>query len=353
MAFSIAVASTTHVSIQGENFLINGRPTYEGRTWRGHAIEGLLMNARLVQATFDDVNPETRSRWAYPDTGVWDAERNVREFLAAMPLYRTHGLLGLAVNLQGGSPEGYSKTQPWENNAFNPNGSLRPAYAERMGRVIEFADQLGMVVILGYFYFGQDQRLTDEAAVIRAVDESTNWILENGWRNVIVELNNECDVRAYDHAILKPDRIAELITRVRSTTRDGQRLLVSTSFKGDTVPSPEVVVASDFVLVHGNGVDRPERIVEMVEATRDLQGYTPKPIVFNEDDHFGFDLPKNNFISAVSARAGWGFFDFRMEGEGYDAGYQNVPVNWGISSDRKIGFFKLLAEITNAHPASP
>ncbi len=59
----------TRVGIDGDRFLINGRPTYEGRTWREHRIEGLLMNARLVQGTFDDLNPETRSRWAYPDTG--------------------------------------------------------------------------------------------------------------------------------------------------------------------------------------------------------------------------------------------------------------------------------------------
>src|SRR3712207_7267903 len=33
-------------------------------------------------------NPETRSRWAYPDAGAWDAERNTREFLEAMPQWR-------------------------------------------------------------------------------------------------------------------------------------------------------------------------------------------------------------------------------------------------------------------------
>ena len=49
----------TKVSIVGEAFHINGRPTYEGRTWHGHKIEGLLLNARLVQGIFDDLNPET------------------------------------------------------------------------------------------------------------------------------------------------------------------------------------------------------------------------------------------------------------------------------------------------------
>ncbi|MBT5900504.1 MAG: hypothetical protein HOH58_00165 [Opitutaceae bacterium] len=359
LALTLAFAGTlsahsfepaTAVTIAGDKFLINGKPTYEGLTWRDQSIEGRLFNARLVQATFDDENPATRDRWAYPDTGVWDAERNVREFLAAMPTYRRHGLLGLAVNLQGGSPEGYSKNQPWENNAFNPDGTMRPAYQDRMGRVIEFADQLGMVVILGYFYFGQDERLTDEAAVINAVDSATQWILQHGWTNVIIEVNNECDVRAYQHDILMPDRVPELIARVRSHERDGRRLLVTTSFKGNTVPSDEVVAASDYVLVHGNGVHDHKRIVEIVEETRELPSYEPKPIVFNEDDHYGFDVPHNNFTAAISAGASWGYFDYRMDGEGYDEGHQSVPVNWGLSSERKRGFFRLLAEITQSNP---
>ena len=66
----------------------------------------------MVQATFDDLNPETAKRWAYPDSGMWDAERNVREFIAAMPVWKAHGLLAVTVNFQVGSPEGYSKAQP-------------------------------------------------------------------------------------------------------------------------------------------------------------------------------------------------------------------------------------------------
>src|SRR5690242_8381260 len=105
----------TEVSIQGDQFLINGKPTYPGRVYQGMRIEGLLMNVRAVQATFDDRNPETRGKWAYPDTKKWDPERNTREFLAALPEWKRHGVLAFTINLQGGSPEGYSQNQPWEN----------------------------------------------------------------------------------------------------------------------------------------------------------------------------------------------------------------------------------------------
>jgi hypothetical protein len=162
-----------------------------------------------------------------------------------------------------------------------------------------------------------------------------------------VEINNECNVR-YDHAILKPPRVHELIERVQAVRRDGRRLLVSTSYGGGTIPGDNVARAADFLLLHGNGVSDPDKLAAMVRRTRAVPGYTPKPILFNEDDHFEFARPRNNFIAAVSERASWGFFDFRMKNEGFDEGYQSVPVNWGLSSERKRGFFNLLAEMTGS-----
>jgi len=335
----------TEVSIVGEEFYINGKPTYDGRFWQGNKIQGLLLNARLVQGIFDDRNPETVGQWAYPDTRQWDAERNTREFVAAMPDWERHGLLAFTLNLQGGSPQGYSKAQPWYNSAIEADGSLRGDYMGRLERILDRADQLGMVVILGYFYFGQDQTLRDESAVVRAVDNVTRWILEHNYCHVLVELNNECNGK-YDHAILKPDRVHELIERVKRTERNGRRLLASTSYGGGKIPGENVLKASDFILIHGNGVSNPDSITGMVLCTRRMPGYTAKPILFNEDDHFDFDKPKNNFVASVRAYASWGYFDYRMKGEGFDEGYQSVPVHWGISSERKRGFFKLLSQMT-------
>src|SRR5271165_6502612 len=74
-----AGARLTEVTIHGDAFWLNGQPTYRGRTWRGQSIEGLLLNSRMVQGIFDDLEPRTRRLWAYPDTGVWDSERDTRE----------------------------------------------------------------------------------------------------------------------------------------------------------------------------------------------------------------------------------------------------------------------------------
>jgi hypothetical protein len=331
-------ARRTEVSIRDDAFLINRIPTYVGRTWNGKKIEGLLLNSRMVQGTFDDLNPETRKRWAYPDTNAWDPERNTREFLAAMPEWRRHGLLAITLNLQGGSPEGYSKDQPWHNSAFTEDGSLRPEYLARFERILDRADELGMVAILGLFYFGQDGRLKNEAAVIRGLDLALDWLRSKGYRNVLVEVDNECNVR-YGHAILKPERIHELIERTR---RKG--FLAGVSYGGGTIPKENVVRASDFLLIHGNGVGEPQKIAEMVRKSRAVPGYRPMPILFNEDDHFDFDQPACNFTAAVGEYGSWGYFDPGKND--YSEGYQSPPVNWSLNTDRKRAFFAKLKEIT-------
>lgn len=348
-AYSPVLTGHTKVSIVGDEFFLNGQPTYAGRTWQGHKIEGLLLNARMVQGIFDDLNPDTAGFWAYPDTGRWDAERNTREFIAAMPEWRRHGLLAFTLNLQGGSPRGYVAKQPWHNSAFNADGSLRPDYLTRLARILDRADELGMVVILGYFYFGQDERLADEAAVLHATDVATQWIFDRGYGNVLVEINNECNIR-YDHAILQPPRVHELILRVRTAQRNGRRLLVGTSYGGGTLPQENVVRASDFLLLHGNGIADPQRIAAMVREARQVPGYRPMPVLFNEDDHYNFGAPMNNFVAAVGEYASWGLYDYRRKGEKYNEGYQDLPADWGISSERKRGFFQLVGEISGVQP---
>jgi len=334
----------TRVEIDGEKFLVNGEPTYKGRTYREYPIEGLLLNSRMVQATFDDENPETRSRWAYPDTGVWNPDRNTRELLEALPVYRAHGLLGITVNFQGGNPRGYGGQQPWENNAFTAEGDLKPAYLDRMKQVLDRANEIGMAVILGVFYFGQDERLKDEAAVVRALDNAVMWVLGCGYEHVLIEVNNECNVKRYEHEILMPQRVSELVERVKATTHNGRRLRVGASYGGGFIPLENVVRASDFLLIHGNGVSDPKRIAEMVDQTRLVPGYRPMPILFNEDDHFDFEKAENNFVAAVSRRASWGLLDIGENN--YRDGYQSPPVHWGLSTERKRGFFRLLKEMT-------
>jgi hypothetical protein len=347
----------TDVAIRDDGFVINGDPTYAGRAWNGLKIEGLLFNARMVQATFDDLNPETAGKWAYPDTGKWDPERQNREFVAALEEYRSHGILAVTVNFQGGNPSGYSPNQPWHNSAFREDGSMRPEYLERMRRVLDRADEMRMVVILGIFYFGQDERLKDESAVIAGFDNALGWVVDGGWRNVIIEVDNECDIDgvipsaekthfSYQHPILRAPRVHELIERGKRVSGKGGHLLVGTSFCGGSVPTANIVGASDFILIHGNGVTDPSRIAGIVRETRKVPGYRPMPILYNEDDHFDFDKPRNNMLAAVGEYASWGYYDPGKND--YVDGYQSPPTNWGLNTDRKRSFFAKVKEITGS-----
>lgn len=338
--------SKTIISIEGENFLINNEMTLKGITWNGINMEGLLPNSRMVQGIFNDENAETVERWVYPDTRTWDPDRNTNEFIEAMDDWYAHGLLAFTINLQGGSPQGYSKVQPWENNAFEPDGSLRPAYMGRLKKILDKADEIGMIPIVGLFYFGQDERLQDDEAVRTAVDNAVTWILDQGYENVLIEVANECNNVKYEREIIKQENIHQLIEQVKGISKNGRRLLVGTSFNGNTIPPGNVVEVSDFILIHGNGVKQPERITEMVNIVREMPEFKPMPIVFNEDDHFDFDQPENNMLAAFRAHASWGYFDYRMEDEGFENGYQSVPVDWGINSERKKAFFGKLKEIT-------
>jgi hypothetical protein len=347
-AESPPIARRTTLTISGDSFLINGEPTFKGRTWRGHRIEGLLPNARLVQGIFDDTNPATNAQWAYPDTGKWDADRNTREFVAAMPAWRQRGLLGITLNLQGGSPLGYGN-KGWINTAFAADGSLKPAYFQRLELILNRADELGMIVILGLFYFGQAQNLQDEAAVLRATDLALAWLHDRGYRNIIIEVCNEARERGYHHDILRLSVMPAMLQRMRAVEHNGWRFPVSVSLSGGEVPTTEIVAASDVILIHGNNkgtvVTTPARIREMIAQTRALPGFRSMPVVINEDDHYAFDQPDNNFIAATENHVSWGFFDFRRAGEPMTDGFQSVPVDWTISSPRKRAFFDLLESI--------
>jgi hypothetical protein len=357
----------TRLDLSGTEFLIDGVPTYAGRTFEGKRIQGLLFNVRAVQATFDDANPETRRRWAYPDTGEWDPERNVAEFCAALVEWKAHGVLGLTVNFQGGGPLYVPEIyQRYDNNGFTPRGALKPAYAERMARVLERADELGMVVIVGLFYWVMLLKMRDERAVWRAADEALAFLEGTGHQNLLVEIANEVDVvvQQTPYAMFGWDRIPSMIGRLRAA-HPGLRYSTSgggvNAETGACMPSPAAVEASDYVLIHGNGT-RPSQLAAAIRAIQEMPAYgrVPKPIVVNEDSPA---VP--NMDAAWRNGASWGYYDQGFEGQADDPyvhyapcprwnagpyaelnGYQTPPVNWTINTPFKRAFFSRVAEVT-------
>jgi len=255
-AVSIAAGGTT-VSIDGVKWQINGEITCSGT-----AVEGLLMNVRMVNSTFED-----RKRTDF------NSDENVGRFISKIAEYNSCGVRAFTLNLQGGFP-GYEGAV---NSAFRPDGTLRKSYLGRIKRVIEECDKRGIVVILGLFYQRQDQILRDEQAVKSGVVNAVNWVKENGLTNVVIEIANEYDHGGFNHDIIKTaEGEVELIRLVKKTVPG---LLVSTSGLGHGRMNDLVAKEADFILIHFNGT-KVEDIPQRIGA---LKKYN-KPIVCNEDD---------------------------------------------------------------------
>jgi hypothetical protein len=103
--------------------------------------------------------------------------------------YRAHGVNTVSVYFMGsrfGDVKGY-----------RPDGSLDPSYAGRMGRIIEAADERGMVVLVGCLYWGTSKAKAElvpaweQADANRAVANTVRWLSENDYRNVFADPDNE------------------------------------------------------------------------------------------------------------------------------------------------------------------
>jgi hypothetical protein len=351
-ARSETAGGRTVVWIRGDSFVVNGAEVYARRP-----IHGLLMNSRMVQAVWDDRNPATAPNFAYPDTRRWSAQRNTNEFVRALPVYAAWGLRCVTVGFQGGNPwptgnpRGYGgNDQPNISSGFEADGSLNAQWLGRLERVLTVASRVGIVVIVQYFYWGQDQRLANDDAVIRATDGLTDWLMgvHNAYRkkpytNVLVEVANEANDRNYDRTIIR-DHVTTLMDRVRS--RSHNYLKVGTSL--DVGTTNAIVAASDYVNLHGAG-GQPAQITSMVQAVRAMPAYRtrPKPIVITEDAQWAGPA---NLDAAVAAGAGYGFFD--KGSTDYRNGYQSPPVDWSVGTAAKRAFFERVAAFAGVkrHP---
>jgi hypothetical protein len=263
------------------------------------------MNVRMVNSIFEDTNRP-----------AFDPAANTDEFVGRMREYTASGVRAFTLSLQGGYP-GYEGAH---NTGFERDGSLKSAYLSRAARVIERADALGAVIILGLFYQRQDQHLRDERAIRAAVLNTVDWIRGKGYRNVILEIANEYGHSGFDHAVLRSD--AGVAGLVRLAKNRHPALAVSASYVRKGQVTGQVAGAADLLLVHFNGLalsDIPSR-VKAIRST-----YPGKPVVCNEDSRTG-SAAAAAASAAVNAGASYGlmverqnqYYPFDFEGRSDD-----------------------------------
>ncbi len=298
----IASAARTTVSMVEDRWFIDGVRTYPGAP-----AQGLLLNVRMVNATFEDARPA--SEWPEALPSSFDPDANTRAFIARLPEYRENGVRAITLNLQGGSP-GYEGAH---NSAFEADGSLRSATMERVRSVISACDELGMAVILGCFYQRQhgeaptllDRALSGRDAVRAAVRNAATWIRESGFRNVLLEIANEYPHHGFSRWrdgewLRTPSAQIELMNLAR-LTHPG--LLVSTSGLGNGTVPPSIGEAADFLLVHLNNTGLDD-VAARLGALK--SAHPKKPIVVNEDAKTGPAGARSAEL-CVGAGVSWGY----------------------------------------------
>lgn len=311
------------LSIEGSRFLINERLTYDECSQCPETYKGLLMNARFIQGIFDDAADRQRFNRFGKQFGP---EKNTEELIAALPEWYEAGLRAITVGFQGGGPCFTLNSNTIENNPFSSDGrTMDSKYLLRMKKIIDAADEIGMAVIVSFFYGPQSRFLEDDRAVMEATKTASNWLRENHFTNVIIEVANEHDIDAYKiHPILFNDTgIVELIQIAR---RESGGLPVGCSGTGAYF-SDSITNASDVILIHGNNMSRQE-FYNQIKKVKNLQ--PNRPIVCNEDSQ-----ALSGMQVALDAGVSWGYYNNMTK--------QEPPVSWGITAGEDYFFATRLA----------
>ena len=314
--------------MRGQDFYINEKLTYAEIPDGNPKAQGLLFNARLIQAVFNDVCP--KHRHTYDRFGkTYDADQNVQELIEALPAWYQAGLRAFTVGIQAGGPiYSFKDWSEMRIKSFSEDGkSIDPDCLRRLRTIIEAADQLGMLVIVSYFYQGQFQYFRDDDARVEAAKTATKALCEMGYDNIIIEVANEYDTlnfQAKDTVLYKHEEMARLIASVREWC--GDRFAVGSSNGYRT--SECVIQASSVSLIHGNT----KRRQELHDFVRQVRKWGPdQPIVVNEDSPL-----QTQVDVAIEDHFSWGYYNTMTK--------QEPPCDWGITKGEDEYFAYRMAE---------
>ena len=116
------------------------------------------------------------------------SDAKVDELIDNLDAFKQYGINSVSVFFMG--------SRFGDIKGYNPDATLNPIYRDRMGRIIEAADARGMVVLVGCFYWGTSSAKEDlgswgQAEANAAVANTVQWLSDNNYRNVMVDIDNE------------------------------------------------------------------------------------------------------------------------------------------------------------------
>lgn len=315
----------TILEIKKDNFYINGNKTYSDSS--NVNARGLLMNARFIQGVFDaQTHKEDFNRFGE----IFDAEKNTDELIRALPEWYRYGLRAITVGLQGGGPcFTMDKIGDFKNNPYSENGeSINSEYLRRLDKVIRAADEIGMVVIVSFFYICQADIFKDNSSVIEAVKNSMRFLVEQKYTNIMVDIANEHDFFERQNAnemIGKEENMVQLIKIAQEECNN--MIPIGCSCLGGVLRE-KVALQSDIVLIHGNGCNR-TGYYKLIKRAKEL--CPNKPIVCNEDSQV-----IENMIVSIDNHVSWGYYNNMTK--------QEPPVVWNVTRGEDQFFANRLAE---------
>lgn len=288
---------------------------------KGTLAEGLLINSRMIQGISDGFG-----KWPYTDNRKWEPERNTKEFVENMSLWKSKGLNGFTIGLQGGSPK--IGSSGYKNSAFNGDGTLKQDYMNRLKLVLDKSNELNMVPIVSLFYRNQVDIFGNYDNVVKATTNILVWLKNNNYTNIIIEPANECGFDEFKKVGLHcSQHIPDLINLAKS-----YGFLSGNSLTGGKVPSNDIISASSVILIHGNSLNSNSEYKKMIDGVKKSSMYKNQPIIVNEAS-----TTSSYLDYCISQGVGWGYYD--QGSNNYKDGYQSPPINWGINTSKKNDFF--------------
>lgn len=143
-------------------------------------------------------------------------------FVRNMDNMVAHGINSLVVVVSGtntGWPDEWLA-----RNGYNPDGSLKPAFAERLEWFIREADRRGMVVGVTVMSPRSDQNMNGEDGIKGAIQATGRFLVERGLRNVFVDLMHEYNHERADLDIMKepngPEKKAKMAGWLKEVAPD-------------------------------------------------------------------------------------------------------------------------------------